>query len=584
MPSPALRDAVLRRQARVSSTESASEAYEHDEKEEARDDVAPLESKMRAPTWRAHESAPRRPSNAMVPPACAPHALSPLKADDCFSEALELTISVPSPEAPGETKTQEAQFRAYYTPPAGEMHRGQTVFVCHHGAGFGALSYALAARDMYALSEGEAGVLSYDARGHGRTQVPWPAARDMSREALADDLIAIILTLFPDAERRPAFVLVGHSMGGAVVVEAAHRLHRDHRDVRVTGVAMLDIVEGTSLRVLPNMSDMIRRRPSGFASEAAAVQWHLATRTLRNAESARRSVPALVHEVSGAGAHGLPWRWNADLLATEPFWTNWFTGLSDAFLRCPTARLLLLAEKDHLDETLMIGQMQGKFQLVVCADAGHCVHEVRRGAHPGLPRILRRDPGAFLAPERPPPTGPPPRGRVMSIHTSIVDVARGPRAAWRPQRATRAPTAAPRHRRSPCRPCLKTRCLGPPRLRPRRRRRWGFRAIQARRPRRRRPPPTWPLAPTRRRRTSGPSPRIQETPQTRHKWRRRPSRCRLPTRQTSLPPTTAKTTAPMTAPMTLATLRTATMRSWGGRLQRRLWPRPRRRPTYRAWR
>lgn len=41
--------------------------------------------------------------------------------------------------------------------------------------------------------------------------------------------------------------------------------------------------------------------------------------------------------------------------------TDWFTGLSQKFLNCRTAKLLLLAGTDRLDKDLLIGQMQGSF-------------------------------------------------------------------------------------------------------------------------------------------------------------------------------------------------------------------------------
>ena len=56
---------------------------------------------------------------------------------------------------------------------------------------------------------------------------------------------------------------------------------------------------------------------------------------------------------------------------------GWFTGLSSKFLASRTARLLVLAGTERLDKELMIGQMQGKFQLVVIPGVGHMVHEVR---------------------------------------------------------------------------------------------------------------------------------------------------------------------------------------------------------------
>ena len=56
---------------------------------------------------------------------------------------------------------------------------------------------------------------------------------------------------------------------------------------------------------------------------------------------------------------------------------GWFQGLSKAFLSARTARLLVLAGTDRLDKELMIGQMQGKFQMEVVPAVGHMLHEVR---------------------------------------------------------------------------------------------------------------------------------------------------------------------------------------------------------------
>lgn len=49
--------------------------------------------------------------------------------------------------------------------------------------------------------------------------------------------------------------------------------------------------------------------------------------------------------------------------------------MSSSFLTLPAAKLLVLAGTDRLDKDLMVGQMQGKFQLVVLPAAGHVVQE-----------------------------------------------------------------------------------------------------------------------------------------------------------------------------------------------------------------
>ena len=55
-------------------------------------------------------------------------------------------------------------FRIYHTPAPGV---DGTVMVCHHGAGYSALSFACFAKEVSALSKGECGVLALDARRHG---------------------------------------------------------------------------------------------------------------------------------------------------------------------------------------------------------------------------------------------------------------------------------------------------------------------------------------------------------------------------------------------------------------------------------
>ena len=67
--------------------------------------------------------------------------------------------------------------------------------------------------------------------------------------------------------------------------------------------------------------------------------------------------------------------WRIDLSKTEPYWTGWFSGLSNKFLSVPASKMLILAGVDRLDRDLTVGQMQGKFQMQVMPQAGHAIHE-----------------------------------------------------------------------------------------------------------------------------------------------------------------------------------------------------------------
>jgi protein phosphatase methylesterase 1 len=57
--------------------------------------------------------------------------------------------------------------------------------------------------------------------------------------------------------------------------------------------------------------------------------------------------------------------WRTDLLRSEKYWTDWFSGLSSLFLESTCPRLLILATWDRIDTTLMKGQMEGKFEVQI---------------------------------------------------------------------------------------------------------------------------------------------------------------------------------------------------------------------------
>ena len=59
------------------------------------------------------------------------------------------------------------------------------------------------------------------------------------------------------------------------------------------------------------------------------------------------------------------WVWRTPLAGSQPYWEGWYKGLSDLFLSIITPKVLVLAGTDRLDRPLTVGQMQGKFQLVL---------------------------------------------------------------------------------------------------------------------------------------------------------------------------------------------------------------------------
>ncbi|KAL1311697.1 hypothetical protein AAFC00_001799 [Neodothiora populina] len=298
------------------------------------------------------------------------------------------------------TESENALFHVYLTPPA-DAAKGP-LFICHHGAGASGMSFALFAAAVRRAMPG-AGVCSLEARDHGSSVVTSAGsdgssaeeAVDFSIETLVRDALTMIRLLCEKMgwAKLPPSVFVGHSLGGAV---ATHVAAGGSLGAQLVGFAVLDIVEGSAMEALLHMKTYLASRPSSFATVEAAIEWHTRSRTLRNAHSARASVPSLLVRC------GDRWGWKTDLLRTQSYWEGWFSGMSGRFLRGRAAKDLLLAGTDRLDKELMVGQMQGKFQLTVIPEAGHFIQEdvPEKTAHLMIEFFKRNDRSAMVLPPK----------------------------------------------------------------------------------------------------------------------------------------------------------------------------------------
>ncbi|KAG2217120.1 hypothetical protein INT45_009337 [Circinella minor] len=235
------------------------------------------------------------------------------------------------------------------------MNESYPVFVLHHGAGHSGLSFALTAHSIKQQTEGKCSIIAIDSRGHGDTHTS--NDNDFSLETMSQDLIQVIQELYKETDKKPDLILVGHSMGGSVVVDVACKKQLSN----VVGVCVLDVVEGSAMDALASMTTILSTRPQRFASVEQAIQWSQKSGTVHNLKSARVSVPTLVRPTQDGSLI-----WRTDLIKTKPYWTEWFENLSSKFLSCGAAKLLILAGTDRLDKPLMIGQMQ---------EAGHFLQE-----------------------------------------------------------------------------------------------------------------------------------------------------------------------------------------------------------------
>ncbi|EWC45170.1 hypothetical protein DRE_06058 [Drechslerella stenobrocha 248] len=337
---------------------------------------APLDDSSSASSASSTSTIIAPPTSRLELTARRRNNLEPIPWTHHFSENIHLTPS----------SHPSSRFNAYYTPTSASG----PLFVTHHGAGSSGLSFAVLASEIRKLLP-DAGILSFDARGHGGTRTS--DDQDFRLSTLSDDLYNAVTAAHEQLrwETPPPIVLVGHSLGGAVVTDVAKRgLLGD----KLLAYAVLDVVEGSAMDALQSMQSYLMGRPVGFASVNQGIEWHVRSRTIRNGRSARVSVPALLYDCSGGvvgggsssaggdgpvvstgGGNSRPWQWRTDLGKTQPFWQDWFIGLSRKFLEAKGGKLLILAGTDRLDKELIIGQMQGKYQLLVLPEVGHFLHE-----------------------------------------------------------------------------------------------------------------------------------------------------------------------------------------------------------------
>ena len=124
------------------------------------------------------------------------------------------------------------------------------VYVCMHGAGHTAMSFAVMAEILKPTST----VVAFDWRGHGENTSPNPA--DMSQANLISDTLEVLNYVHAKFPER-TIILVGHSMGGAIAVKTINHIETQMAgsdlEKCIMGVCIIDVVEGTAMEALPFM-------------------------------------------------------------------------------------------------------------------------------------------------------------------------------------------------------------------------------------------------------------------------------------------------------------------------------------------
>jgi protein phosphatase methylesterase 1 len=97
------------------------------------------------------------------------------------------------------------------------------VFLCLHGAGHSALSFAALAK----LLKKDSTCISFDFRGHGLNTQTDPLVMDSAN--LVNDTLLVVQHIAAKLPEQ-SIILVGHSMGGSIAVKAAHEIQNTFKD------------------------------------------------------------------------------------------------------------------------------------------------------------------------------------------------------------------------------------------------------------------------------------------------------------------------------------------------------------------
>ena len=227
-------------------------------------------------------------------------------------------------------------------------------------------------------------------RGHGRSS----SSNDFNFVSLVDDVVEVIKKVVKGSEKMIEVFLVGHSLGAAVLAALPDQF-KETKNIKFSGLVMVDIIEGnklfeidcnvsifyleTAINSLSRMPTIIKDIPKSFNSIEIALKWNLSSsHSHHNSKASSKQIEAIKTSLTSQLAYNeqsSSYEWITDLSLLEPYWNNWFTGLTQNFLKFPGSRLLILADTDYMDREMIVAQMQGRFQLAIVRESGHAIQE-----------------------------------------------------------------------------------------------------------------------------------------------------------------------------------------------------------------
>ena len=270
-----------------------------------------------------------------------------------------------------------------------ETYKNIPIYIGIHGAGSSSFTFNTLCSHLQNIDPNII-FLTYDLRGHGLTDSTNLKDITFNLDDFVGDTNEIITYFLKeifkenDLPKKSSILLLGHSLGGSICATIlSHKTTPTNEDYfwrkNILGLILLDIVEEIAIDSLDKMDIVIQRTPTTFPNIKQCLNWHLGNKLPGNYDSAKFSIPYLF-KLCNLKDDKYYLKRITKFKDFKPFWNTWFVGLSDNFVNAKGAcKLLILSGADertkNLDKQLIIGQMQGKYQLTIFNNGGHFIHE-----------------------------------------------------------------------------------------------------------------------------------------------------------------------------------------------------------------
>eukprot|EP00915_Cephaloidophora_sp_WS-2016_P001361 GHVH01001928.1.p1 GENE.GHVH01001928.1~~GHVH01001928.1.p1 ORF type:complete len:297 (+),score=41.67 GHVH01001928.1:56-946(+) len=253
--------------------------------------------------------------------------------------------------------------------------KNQQTMVLIHGAGHTGHTWVAMINELQQICSQSfiPDILVVDLPGHGGSS-DITCLDDWRAEVLCDRvnlcIVKSIHHFYGDQEAEPREItILGHSLGGSIVMKICGM----PVEYKLVGCIVLDCAEGVALANLHHMQEFVENQREVFNSPEDCISWCLNEgRRQKSRTSATISIPPQLRETENG-----QWVWRVSLQDTVPYWENWFKGSSNSFIGSQIAFKVLVSAGGHdrLDTALVIGHMQGKFQLNFIPHSNHIIHE-----------------------------------------------------------------------------------------------------------------------------------------------------------------------------------------------------------------